>query len=142
VACPPLPSGYRVGRAILSVLFPLALACSSEPSPETSIDRDARAIRELTVPSAAKSLDVSSVEWLNSTARFSWELETTWSWEQYARWVTDRLEREGHWTPGPGDRESLDFIRQLPGDTHVVRIEAARPGPPLLIRVTFRAWAS
>lgn len=142
MACPPLPSAHRIGQAILAVLIPIGAACSSEPSAESSIERDARTLRDLTVPPAAQGLDVSSVERVNSTVRVSWEFETTGSWQAYARWAADRLKGQGRFTEGPEGRESLDFIKQLPGDTNAIRIELAKPGPPLLIRVVFRAWAS
>jgi hypothetical protein len=132
----------RFGQATLAFLLPLAVACSSERSTETSIERDARVLRAFTVPPAAQNLDVSSVERVNSTVRVSWEFETTWSWEQYSRWAADHLKRQSHFTQGPGGRESLDFIKELPGDTYAIRIELAKPGPPLSIRVIFRAWAS
>jgi hypothetical protein len=63
---------------ILALLFPLAVACSSEPA-ESSIEREARAARGLTVPPAVRGLDVSNVEHVNSTIQVSWEFQTTWS---------------------------------------------------------------
>ena len=138
----PVQAAHRFGRAILAVLFPLAGYCSSDPGAESAIERDARALRDLTVPPAARSLDVAGVERINSTVRVSWVFETTWGWQQYARWATDRLKRQGRFTEGPEGRESLEFLKQLPGDTHVLRIELMKPGPPALVRVVFRAWAS
>lgn len=142
MARPLLPSGGRVGRAIFVVLLPLAVACSSEPNAESAIERDAQALRDLTLPPASKSLEVSSAERVNSTVRVSWVFETTQTWEEYARWVADRFAKQGHFTQGPESRDSLDFISELPGDTHVVRIDLVRQGPPAFVRVTLRAWAS
>ena len=85
---------------------------------------------------------MSGIEHIDSTIRVSWEFQTTWSWEQYERWAADRLKRQGHFTQSPQRQGSLDFTGELPGDTHTIRIEVAKPGPALVVRVVFRAWAS
>lgn len=132
----------RPTPAFLLPLLPLVVACSTEPSAESSIEREARALRELTVPPAARNLDVSSVERINSTGRVSWEFETTWSWEQYGEWVTERLEKRGHFAAAARGINRLNFLKLLAGDTHAVEVDALKPGPPALVRVVFRSWAS
>ncbi len=131
----------RFGWATLALLLPFAAACSTEPSAESSIERDARVLRELTIPPTARNLDVSSVERINSTARVSWEFETTWSWEQYAKWVTERLEKQGHFAAAARGIDRLNLLKLLAGDTHAVEVDALKPGPPASVRVVFRSWA-
>lgn len=56
------------------------------------------------------------------------------------QWVTDRLSPEFERVASPDS--VLVFIRVLIGDTHTIRLEIVRQGPPIRIRATFTARAS
>lgn len=138
---PPYPETHsRVGSAILAVL--VAVACSEKPDAGDSIERHIQVIRELTFPPGASGLLSSGLERTQWSARLSSEFQIDWSWEDYARWVGDRLRNQGGFAQSADSRGSLTFIKHLPGDTHTVRVEQVKPGPPLLVRVVFRAWPS
>jgi hypothetical protein len=134
-ATPNRSLGKRLLAAVVAVAF--AFGCGGDRGKEEGFDELARQIRELTVP-AGSSVEVSSVERTESTARMFWQFETSSSWESYRSPVVDRLIAKGGFHVTRQDGLSVALSRTLPGDVHLVRIEATRTGE---VRVTLVAYA-
>lgn len=134
-------TGAPIRRKMLTVLLTTVAGCTSKIQPDEALRHEAETLHKITVPSGTTNCSSSGIERVNAMVRVSWEFETMQAWEDYERHVSDGLRREG-FTGSAEAQGRLDFVKQLPGDTHAIRVELLRPRPPLLIRATFRAWAS
>jgi len=67
----------------------------------------------------------------------TWNVETDLTWKDYSSVVKKRIPSGFERKTTTDDK--LWFVKSLPGDALTVEIEQASPGPPLRVRVRFRA---
>lgn len=92
---------------------------------------------ERTMPPGASLVSFSGLTRNESGVSAEWEVATGMTWSAYALWVKDHLGKD--FSAGPGERSPLSFRKVLPGDEVSLRVERLPSGPPLHVRVTFRA---
>jgi hypothetical protein len=69
----------------------------------------------------------------------AWEVESSTTWEKYTDEVRGRLPSD--YELKRTEAESLHFHKPLDGDSLTVDIKRVSTGPPVRVRVTFRASA-
>ena len=102
--------------------------------------REAAALQSLTVPPEATAVTVSGIGRDKYSAETSWEFQTETEWEVYRGWARGQLAPNYRYVST--SEAETNFTRQLPGDSHHVRIVRLPGGPPLRIRVVFRSYAN
>lgn len=120
--------------AVVPVAF--ALGCGDRGK-EEGFDDLAQQLRELTAPPGS-SVEISDVERTASSAQTSWQFEISSSWESYRSWVVGRLGTRGGFHVTKQNGVSVALSRTMPGDVHLVRIDAIRTGE---VHVTLIAYA-
>lgn len=125
----------RRGRAF--ALAALLLFAGSCREPEPWSEQGVQELVERTMPPGASLVSFSGLTRDESGVSAEWEIATGMAWSAYVLWIKVRLGKD--FSTGPGERSPLSFRNVLPGDEVSLRVERLLPGPPLHVRVTFRA---
>jgi hypothetical protein len=125
-----------VSRVLAGWLFVTLCACRGDP--DASLRAELRDLQARTVPVGARIVSESPITRDYWSVKASWDVDVAATWDDYVQHV-----REGlfEFTGRPRASGSAEFVKHLPGDTHMVRVEPLGAGSPLRVRISFSSFA-
>ena len=129
---------------VVGVVGSVLLTRGRSPTPDEYMNREAAALRQLTVPADASVTNASGISRTEWSATMSWEFDVTQpAWREYCEWVKARMTPTYNFVPGKeSETAAICFTKSFEGDSHHVRIESLNSGRPFRVRVTFQGCAN
>lgn len=116
-----------------------AIGCNSSSTSDFDFEQAAASIRASTTPKDARVVNVVATSHSDFHIESSWEVESNSTWKEYTEDVRGRL--PSGYALKKAEAESFFFYKSLDRDSLTVEVQRISVGPPIRVRVTFRASA-
>jgi hypothetical protein len=116
------------------ILLVVVFACNQNPMLSY-----ANTIRQRTAPPGGATTSVVDAGRSKASVGFSWDVLTSWSWDQYGQWLTRELAPD--FMTSQRESDVLIFTRRVNGDSYRLECRRAPAQTGMTVHITFTAAA-